>query len=346
MLSNRTSHEHIFLKNVSVKEVCKFTEDLNSYEDNHGITLQATTLMDQRVNNHIMTKFRIPPRVYHSMCNGDIFDLLQSELRPPNKISFQMTLDANVEFKTRKDFVSTDYNFHEFYESLLDFEVDWLNIYDLLASDNEENVPRCDNESGGLIKSFFSKIPQWYSVKAYPAFKDQHYKHVYTFINLFMDDALKRSQLLKQKVTYQEMSPTSAYLSPCKQTVLEEGSSPLGGSARPTEIPDATIRMSTPSKPLEQNQYHSEIVTTDQAPPQISPDSEPSPLIEISPYSKLQTEIMQNQPIKLEPSTARPPVTLTLLLSLHQASHIADDQLPHDLSNGQYKLREFRPGRD
>lgn len=65
------------------------------------------------------------------------------------------------------------------YHALLAFRTDFISIYELLAEDNDRNIPVCKNKEGGLLKIFLDKIPFEYGKRTFQSLATYKFKDRY-----------------------------------------------------------------------------------------------------------------------------------------------------------------------
>ncbi len=86
--------------------------------------------------------------------------VLRNTLRPEYQIEFASALEENTKMWVSSNFELSILNYRDFYARLLVYEREFLDVYDWLATDTDEDIiPRVDNKAGGLMKIFVSNIP-------------------------------------------------------------------------------------------------------------------------------------------------------------------------------------------
>jgi hypothetical protein len=58
-------------------------------------------------------------------------------------------------------------------------------LFDFMATDNAQNVPKCNQKDGGLIKIFLAKIPFGYGTRKMSEFSDRRFTELDDFISAF-----------------------------------------------------------------------------------------------------------------------------------------------------------------
>lgn len=187
MQGQQPKFDHIFLKYTSVKQIFQFWESANEYQIAYKIQLPLTTLVDKKIRARLLAKDRkLSERKYFALSNKSLYSKLKKLIQPNTRVEFQEKLEKNVEFNLRPNYKPTPSDFRPFYDALLEYRNDFLKVYELLAEDNEENVPECKNFDGGLISSFLKKIPFEYGNRLFKTLKNKEtIKTIYEFLNQF-----------------------------------------------------------------------------------------------------------------------------------------------------------------
>ena len=79
-------------------------------------------------------------------------------------------------------------NFKVLYDALLLYRFRFLRVYQILADGNPpENIPKCENKDGGLIKMFLDNIPFEYGTRLHRELPSSKYAHIEDYLVDFFD---------------------------------------------------------------------------------------------------------------------------------------------------------------
>jgi hypothetical protein len=111
-------------------------------------------------------------------------------IRPIDNISFINSLDRNVFFRSKSDFVLTERNHRDFFENIKTYNRDFCCLLDLLMDsllDTQERPPLTAKDGEGILSVYLQKIPYGYG---YAVWRDmpgeKKYKKFSEFLKEFM----------------------------------------------------------------------------------------------------------------------------------------------------------------
>jgi hypothetical protein len=140
-------------------------------------------------------------------------------IRPIDNISFINSLDRNVFFRSKPDFVLTERNHRDFFENIKTYNRDFCCLLDLLMDsllDTQEHPPMTAKEGEGILFVYFKKIPcdyGWAVWRDMP--KEKKYKTFSEFLTEFMKICQKHrilsegTQKLSHVVNYKKWKANS-----------------------------------------------------------------------------------------------------------------------------------------
>ena len=180
-------HSHIRLdRSITVKNVSKFIDDVIAYQTAHGIKLPIPSKISIQNRDLICAQFpSLNEFQFARLDSEQIRILLQRMVRPKSTMQFYQQLEKNVEWKGSPNLHPTPTTFKPFYQALLQLRSDYRKVYEILAYQNEVNIPFCKNKEGGLLKLFLDKIPHKYGFTILQYLRKTEYKDIYTFFKEF-----------------------------------------------------------------------------------------------------------------------------------------------------------------
>ena len=212
-VETRPSDKHIRLTELTVKAVKKFADQIVEYQTVHGLVLPVSTLIDSSVRDFIIANNKgLNNYNFHLLKTPAILTLLQETIRPPTVLDFQRVLASSVEFPQEQRYQKpTAIAFRAFHDAVLVYRKNFITIFEILAENNEENIPSVNNKDGGLIKIFVDKIPYKYGDNFVKSRKDQKYATIHDFIDDFEATLAEHYQLSKSAKSMQQFFGGSDY---------------------------------------------------------------------------------------------------------------------------------------
>jgi hypothetical protein len=189
--AEQPSFNHIKLETLSMEDIITFVDDVTEYESAHSLNLPASTLISSKVRDQIIAHNPgLNERKFHSATFEELVKLINKEVRPTSKLSFRRMLQKHTKFVAPTGYQPYTSSFKEFYTALLLYRRRFTRIYEILSTENEENIPQADNKPGGLIKVFIDAIPFNYGVCVYELLKDQaaKFENIYQFLISFYQE--------------------------------------------------------------------------------------------------------------------------------------------------------------
>jgi hypothetical protein len=160
----RPSYKDIQLSRLNVLAVMKFVNQIVDYTTGHGLDLPVSTLIDKKIRQHIISRVEgLNVYKFHRLNTETIITLLQELVRPQTVLDFQKALEKYVEFPTLpRNYRPTVVDFKLFYDAILEYKTNFQDLYEVLAENNQDNIPQANNKEGGLIKIFLCNMPFTY----------------------------------------------------------------------------------------------------------------------------------------------------------------------------------------
>jgi hypothetical protein len=155
-------YDHIKLEKLTLKSVHKFMEQILAYTTaTNGLELPVATLVSQSVRDHLMSFYKgLTLDKFYGMKTSQLLTILQMESRPKSHIAFYEELKKQTPFtELPKGYVPSALNFKIFYDAYILYKTNFIQYYDLMAEENEPNIPPNKNKEGGLIKLFIDRVP-------------------------------------------------------------------------------------------------------------------------------------------------------------------------------------------
>jgi hypothetical protein len=178
-------YDHIRLYRIKVIEVIDFLEKLSRYQAEHNITLKIQTLLTKEVQEEIIVD--IDPgmkfQTFLNLPSEDVLRCIEERAKPQSKTSFIIALSKPIELDWPKNYSIQFSNLHIAYKKYNVYKNYFMNRFDLIASNNEVNVPNCSDQKtdDGLIYYFLKGIDNF----EYPR---KHYNdHKSKFQAIFKD---------------------------------------------------------------------------------------------------------------------------------------------------------------
>lgn len=178
--------EHIKLTVLKVVPIFNFFEEIAEYQTAYNIKIHVPLRLSQSIRRKIMSKFEISSNKLMQLDDVDLYNKLRHFVLPDSKVEFSALLGASIEFNIRASYKPSAEYFRPFYDALLEYRIVFIKTYELLATDNLENVPECRNKEGGLISIFINKIPFLYGTRVLQELNKKKIEEtVYIFIGEF-----------------------------------------------------------------------------------------------------------------------------------------------------------------
>ena len=183
-------YSHIRLDAIKLRPYLAFIEAIWEYEQKHGISVPVATLLSKTVREEIIARNpRVSPDNFYDLSTRQVLKLLQREIRPEGRVTFHKELVNNTRFpELPRNYVPEASNFKVFYDALLLYRFRFLRVYQILADGNPpENIPKCENKDGGLIKMFLDNIPFEYGTRLHRELPSSKYAHIEDYLVDFFD---------------------------------------------------------------------------------------------------------------------------------------------------------------
>jgi hypothetical protein len=180
------SYDHVSLSDLTLRSVFKFIDDVNEYQLSHGIQLPVASLISRKVREHLCAKVHnLKMEQFLVFKTKQVIRVLQSECRPVSVLEFQKKLRKHTYFDLPAHYIPKPSDFRIFHDALLLYRNKFLRAFEVMAADNEENIPECTNKEGGLIKIFVEKIPYSYGKNIVQSFMVTKFHDLYAFLKKF-----------------------------------------------------------------------------------------------------------------------------------------------------------------
>jgi hypothetical protein len=137
------SYDHIKLTKLSVDAIRQFIDDVIDYQTVYGLKVPVSMQIDRKIRRSIiartdgLTSYNI-----HTLTTQQLFALLQESVRPASVLEFQRTLTSKLHFPAwQRGHKPTAIDFRRFYDAVIEYIKDFLTLFEVLAEDNEDNIP-------------------------------------------------------------------------------------------------------------------------------------------------------------------------------------------------------------
>ncbi len=182
---------YIKLEKLRVREAFDFFNKIVKYEQMNGMSVPAATLVNDYVRTAIMARC---PQIsseddFYHLNQKELLSYVRLAIKPVDKIQFSKALNFGINFWLPEKFKLTILSYSEFYNKLLSYRREFIDVYDFLAHENKINIPRCDNKEGGLISIFIGKIPVSYGKLVVQQLSNSKFDNVDSFLSAFYDMA-------------------------------------------------------------------------------------------------------------------------------------------------------------
>jgi hypothetical protein len=184
MTFKQPDYDHIKLNRLTPWTVVRFIEDVHSYSLRHGVTLKATSLINDETRDAIISRNEgfVDESNFHMMNMNHLMSCLQRAIRPNTKELFIEYLEKNVHFKINDKYDMTLTNFQPMYDAVSRYKKEFLLFHNFLEKDNLDTVPFVNCKPGGSIKIFINKIPFEYGMRKYNVLQKHRFTHISEFI--------------------------------------------------------------------------------------------------------------------------------------------------------------------
>jgi len=183
-------YDHITYKKSSIAAFLKFWDEVTSYEQRHGTTLPVTTMIDGPIRERLISNDRrnLDNGQFYSQSHAELYDAMQAEFRPIDRLDFMKQLENNVEFVFTAHYKVTPEYYRPLYDALLLYISKFTKIYEILIHGIRNDMtilPRCDNKPGGLVKAFVNKIPFEHGARLLQLLDTQKWDSLHAFLRDF-----------------------------------------------------------------------------------------------------------------------------------------------------------------
>mmetsp|Transcript_20768 Transcript_20768/g.34771 ORF Transcript_20768/g.34771 Transcript_20768/m.34771 type:complete len:317 (+) Transcript_20768:94-1044(+) len=157
MQARQPAYDHIKL---SLAQVIKFVDEAEKYQTQHKVKLPLPSLITDTARDDIIPGAGgLTIKKFYELGDVELFKLLQEKIRPNSRLDFSTKLDGHVDFYLLKGYKPTPSDFKVFLQALRTYRQRFRKLYELLAQENESNIPPIKNKDDGVIKIFLRKIP-------------------------------------------------------------------------------------------------------------------------------------------------------------------------------------------
>jgi hypothetical protein len=199
VMQTQPSFNHIRLEKMTYKSLLHFVENVIQYHCAHDIRLPVPTLVSTPIRNFLLAKNPdLNPKRFYQLSTKELFNLVQTELRPESSLEFGQALSQNVDFELPFHYVPSATNFNTFYGALLIYKNSFTTLFELMAHANEDNIPSCDMKEGGLVRIFIDKIPFEYGSRVMKTIKRSSFEDFRSFLTVFYAEVRKHSSESRQ----------------------------------------------------------------------------------------------------------------------------------------------------
>ena len=181
------SYLHIKLERLTLVHVVKFIEEVLSYVHAYRLNLPFTTLVTTEVREQLIShNVGLTITQFHALSVDDFFALLLREVRPEDKLIFYSTMAKSVKMELPSSYKPSPLDFKPLYQAILRLREKFMRVYEILAEDNQDNIPDCTDKDNGLIRLWIDAIPFGYGKKVYQSMPVKKFHDIYAFVRAFM----------------------------------------------------------------------------------------------------------------------------------------------------------------
>jgi hypothetical protein len=181
-----------YLDALTPRKVYNFFHKILLYKTATGLGLEIALYISDEIRELLMSLYKgLTLEKFYSMSDSKLLTILQMESRPKTHIAFYNKLKSYTKFgDLPSNYDPSPLNFKPFYDGYITYKNKFIQMYDLMAEDNDINVPPLKNKEGGLIKLFLDKIPFGYGQQAYKSLvrandDKENFKNIKDFIHKF-----------------------------------------------------------------------------------------------------------------------------------------------------------------
>ena len=181
-------YKHIRLSALTVTAIKTFLDAILQYQTAYRIEIPVVTLIDQNVREQLIAREDgFTSIMFYELSTEELIMMLKEQIRPSSKLAFKTALERSTEFPALPvNYRPSVINFQVFYDALLSYKKSFLFVYEILAEDNDQNIPHVTNKEGGLLKSFIDRIPYKYGFNTFQSIKKANeIDNFYTFLRRF-----------------------------------------------------------------------------------------------------------------------------------------------------------------
>lgn len=178
-------YDHIMLDFPSIKKIFNFWEAVNVYQKAYSISLPLNTLIAEKVRYNLSARNGLTDEAFFDLTHEQLYDITTAYVRPTSRLDFSLKLASNISFGATLNYKPTADYFRPFYEDLLIYKNLYTKVYELLAENNDPNIPELKNKDGGLLKIFIDKIPYEYGVRVFQVIGGKKFESIYKFLSSF-----------------------------------------------------------------------------------------------------------------------------------------------------------------
>lgn len=219
-----------YLNALTPRKVFNFFHKILLYKTATGLELEIALYISDEIRELLMSLYKgLTLEKFYDMSDSKLLTILQMESRPKTHIAFYNKLKGYTSFvDLPKNYEPTPLTFKLFYDGYITYKNRFIQMYDLMAEDNEINIPPLKNKEGGLIKLFLDKIPFSYGQQAYKSIvrandDKENFKDIKDFIHklgVFVEEHYRKYEenksiaehfLKDSKKTFDKSSDNNSY---------------------------------------------------------------------------------------------------------------------------------------
>ena len=240
MMQTLPDYNHIVLKSLTVDAVVTFINAVYEYTTSHNVSFKLTSRISASVRDCVISRnpTTLDEYEFNRLSNVEIISCLRTTVQPRSKDEFVEIMTKYVKFKMSAD--AGPENFEAFYDALSRYKRRWTLFFDIMAADNESNVPHCNTKQNGSISLFIEPIPNGYGKNRANVLQNKKYKDVREFIAAFWKEVEADYARSKSYKTL-ELGFNKSYFAPDKVDSQEKKRSffsPKKSDPRPSESRD------------------------------------------------------------------------------------------------------------
>ena len=197
MMQTLPDYSKIVLNTLTIDSVIKFIDAVHDYTAEHSVAFKLTSRVSEGVRGTILSRNRVRLHnvEFNSLTNSELVTVLRTTIQPRSINEFVETMKTCVKFRMSSD--ACPANFEAFYDALSRYKRKWMLYYDIMAADNEENVPHCNTQKNGAIYLFTDPIPKGYGKNRANTLHNKKHTDVIDFIEAFWIEVEKDYQKSK-----------------------------------------------------------------------------------------------------------------------------------------------------